>query len=289
MLLFTHIDYKEGRRAYVATISKITVQKKAKQRYNVFIGKPGAERFAFSVDEAILVKYGLRKGLELDENEIKALIEADELKKTHHLALHYLSYRMRTEKEIRNYLKEKDRLDEHIEKTIASLKAEKLIDDRAFAEAFARSKTAQTVIGPNKIRQQLLQKGVDAEAIAKALSPYQIKWQIDVLTAWLDKQERRAVNRRESNEQLKQKRTQQLLAKGFEYEAIQVALANREADEDNEWEALVYQGEKLLKSYVKKYNGRELTYKLKQALYRKGFALSKIDRFLQTEMEGEET
>lgn len=158
---------------------------------------------------------------------------------------------MRTEKEIRNYLKEKDRLDEHIEKTIASLKAEKLIDDRAFAEAFARSKTAQTVIGPNKIRQQLLQKGVDAEAIAKALSPYQIKWQIDVLTAWLDKQERRAVNRRESNEQLKQKRTQQLLAKGFEYEAIQVALATREADEDNEWEALVYQGEKLLKSYVK--------------------------------------
>ncbi|MDP5267029.1 hypothetical protein [Shouchella clausii] len=65
----------------MATISKITVQKKAKQRYNVFIGKPGAERFAFSVDEAILVKYGLRKGLELDENEIKALIEADELKK----------------------------------------------------------------------------------------------------------------------------------------------------------------------------------------------------------------
>ena len=110
-----------------------------------------------------------------------------------------------------------------------------------------------------------------------------------MLTAWLDKQERRAVNRRESNEQLKQKRMQQLLAKGFEYEAIQVALANREADEDNEWEALVYQGEKLLKSYVKKYSGRELTYKLKQALYRKGFALWNIDRFLHTEMEGEET
>lgn len=62
-------------------ISKITVQKKMKQRYNVYVDEKGTDRYSFSVDEDTLIKFGMRKGLELNEDEIKEIVDADEAKK----------------------------------------------------------------------------------------------------------------------------------------------------------------------------------------------------------------
>ena len=44
------------------TITKITTQKKRTDRYNIFLD----EKYAFSVDEAVLLKFQLQKGKEID-------------------------------------------------------------------------------------------------------------------------------------------------------------------------------------------------------------------------------
>ncbi|MDY0395801.1 hypothetical protein RWE15_17045 [Virgibacillus halophilus] len=54
--------------------------------------------YAFSVDADILVKYNLRKGLELSNGDWEELQEQNDLQKGYGMALHFLSYRMRTKK-----------------------------------------------------------------------------------------------------------------------------------------------------------------------------------------------
>ncbi len=75
-------------------ITRITVQQKNKNRYNIFL----ADEYAFSVDEAILIEFGLRKGLELDEAAINKIVQKEKLYQFYTQSINYLSYRMRTKK-----------------------------------------------------------------------------------------------------------------------------------------------------------------------------------------------
>ena len=93
----------------VAVIAKITTQKKNTERFNIFLknGK-GEEEYGFSVDQNVLIKFQLKKGLEIDELAIEELQFADDVKKATNVALNYLSHRMRSKKEIISHLKTKE-------------------------------------------------------------------------------------------------------------------------------------------------------------------------------------
>ncbi|MBM7841379.1 regulatory protein [Alkalihalobacillus xiaoxiensis] len=270
-------------------ISKITVQKKMKQRYNVYVDEKGTDRYSFSVDEDTLIKFGMRKGLELNEDEIKEIVDADEAKKTQHLAIHYLSFRMRSEKEMIDYLEKKERQPEHIKQAITFLKRERLVDDFAFAGAFIRTKINQSHIGPSKLKQQLKQKGVLDQIIDESLLPYDLDWQKIEVKRWLEKLERRKVESKESQQQQRNKQINQLLSKGFDYEAIVSVLNNHvEEDADQEIKALQFQAEKMVRTYSKKYSGYELKQRLTQALARKGFSFSDITSVVDELLQGDD-
>src|SRR5690625_7953777 len=83
-------------------IFRITTQKKNKQRYNIFLTHEKGDQYSFSVDEAILIEYRLHKGMELSKDLIEKLKENDNFYKSYSLAINYLSYRMRTKKEMRS-------------------------------------------------------------------------------------------------------------------------------------------------------------------------------------------
>ncbi len=80
-----------------------------------------------------------------------------------------------------------------------------------------------------------------------------------------------------------------LMQKGFSREIIQEVAVNfsDQKDADAEWEALVFQGEKLLRKYQNKFSGFELRNKLTEGLYRKGFSFDLIQRFIQESLEQE--
>lgn len=54
----------------MAVITKITRQKRNEERYNIFLN----DEYAFSVDESVLVKYRLTKGMTIDEWTLGELI-----------------------------------------------------------------------------------------------------------------------------------------------------------------------------------------------------------------------
>ncbi|MEG0552959.1 MAG: recombination regulator RecX, partial [Carnobacterium sp.] len=80
-------------------ITKIETQKR-KGRYNIYLD----ETYAFPIDEAILVKHALYKGMEISEDFRDELESEDGFRKAYTRSLNYLNYGLRSEKEVRDDL-----------------------------------------------------------------------------------------------------------------------------------------------------------------------------------------
>ncbi|MGV2620453.1 UNVERIFIED_CONTAM: recombination regulator RecX [Halobacillus marinus] len=268
----------------MAKLTRITTQKKHKHRYNIFMDKGNGEEYGFSVDEDVLVQYRLQKNMEMDNALINALIQTDTLHKSYTLAIHYLSYRMRSEKEIRDYLTGKEADPEHIDEIVKRLKKERLLDDQEFAASLVRTRIMTSSKGPHILKKELMEKGVAASAAEAALEYYTFDKQYEKAMKFAEKKQNH--DGRKSHRQQIQNIQQTLMQKGFTGDVIQEVLANLpdEKQEDSEWEAVVYQGEKLKRKFASK-EGYERKQKIKAGLYRKGFPFDLIDRFLDEHLE----
>lgn len=264
----------------MAIITKITVQKKLTDRYNIFLDKGKGEEYAFSVDEDVLIKFNLRKGMELDDFVISEINYQDEIRKAYNLAIQYLARRMRAELEVRNYLAGKEISEPIIQEVIHKLYEYQFLNDVDFAQAYVRTQMKTTDKGIEVIKRELQEKGIKGEKLQKSLSEYPLEEQILKAKGLLVKAMKNKA--KDSERILRQKAEQLLIRKGFPVEVI--ALAQEEVDEGQDeyevMEALKYQGEKAHRKYGK-FSGFEYEQKMKQALYRKGFSMDLINLFLE--------
>lgn len=261
-------------------VTRIAVQKKNKGRYNIFIEKDGKEEYGFSLEEETLINEGLYKNQEVAHETIDRLMRVDDLNKAYSRALNYLSYRMRSTKELSQYLSDKEIDQEQINEIIVRLKKQKLLDDQAFADAFVRTKMNTSSNGPERIRTDLFKKGIKGEIVDRALLHFSEDIQKERIEQWVNKQTKKTT--RNSHRQSVQKIEQQLVRKGFDLSVIKQTTQEMslEKDEQEEWQALIYQGERALKRYQTKSEGFELQQKIKASLYQKGFNQDDIERFI---------
>ncbi|MFC2949595.1 recombination regulator RecX [Virgibacillus sediminis] len=263
-------------------ITRITTQKKNKNRFNIFLDDGHGESYGFSVDEALLVEYRLRKGLELEDSMVDTLIQKDTVHKSYTQAIHFLSYRMRTKKEIRDYLDKKEVEPEQVEQIMDRLEKEKLVDDRQFAEMFVLTRISTSSKGPSLIKKELMEKGVAASIAQEAVEQYPYEEQYDKVRKLIEK--KLSQKKKDSFRKQVQNMQASLMQKGFSQDVIKDALSGiqEEKDDDSEWEALVYQGEKLLRKHERKHEGYALMNKVKEGLFRKGFPMDEIQKFLES-------
>lgn len=80
-------------------------------------------------------------------------------------SLRFLSYRPRSEKEVRDNLVKKKAPQEVIESVIKKLKENKFLNDKEFAEWFVRSRTISRPKAARIIKMELKQKGISKETI----------------------------------------------------------------------------------------------------------------------------
>jgi len=264
----------------LAQITRITTQKKYKNRYNIFLDSGQGEKYGFSVDEAILVEFRLRKNLELDDQMISTLTQKDTLHKSYTLAITFLSYRMRTKKEIYDYLLKKEVDEEQIPPIIEKLTNEKLIDDKQFADMFVLSRINTATKGPQLIKKELIDKGISESVASKAVQGFSYEAQYEKAAKWVEKKLNQ--NKKDSFRQRLNKLRANLMQKGFTQDVVKDVLMNieEEKDDETEWENTVYQGEKLLRKHRGKLEGFQLRQKIKEGLYRKGFSMEVIEKFL---------
>lgn len=259
----------------MSIITKITTQKKRTDRYNIYID----EQYAFSVDEDVLLKFELRKGKEVDSFLISQIQYQDEIQKAYSLALGYLAYRMRSEAEVRLFLKKKDIEDALINEAVHKLYRFHFLNDVDFAKAYVRTHVSGGNKGPITLHLELKEKGIRENEIQEALLEYPLKVQVENAKHLAEKSIKKEKNM--SERALKQKLEQMLSRKGFSRESIVIALEDVriEKNHEEEWDSLCFQAEKIVRRY-RGYEGFTFQQKVKQALYRKGFPLELIDRYL---------
>jgi regulatory protein len=140
------------------TVTAIKVQKRRRNRVNVYLDGD----FAFGLQDILGAR--LRVGQSLEDPEIAALREEDDAERAYSRALHYLSYRPRSEREVSNYLAGKEYAEPAIEAALARLRRVHLVDDQDFARRWVDNRERLNPKGPWVLRGELRRKGI-ADAI----------------------------------------------------------------------------------------------------------------------------
>lgn len=145
------------------TITALTIQKHNKERVNLFLD--GA--YAFSL--ALNVALGLKRGQCLSSVEIAALQHEDEILRAYHHALRLLSYRPRSQVEIKRRLGQKGYAPEVVGAALLRLADKRYVDDEAFARYWLEQRQRNRPRGVRAIGYELRQKGVDHDTINQVL------------------------------------------------------------------------------------------------------------------------
>jgi regulatory protein len=144
-------------------ITALVVQKRNPNRVNVHLDG----EFAFGL--ARIVAVWLRVGQELDEEKLKRLQVEDARERAVQQALLFLSYRARSESEIRQNLRKHEMPEEVIEETLARLRQDGLANDGQFAQAWVENRSTFRPRSRRMLAMELRQKGLDDEAVSSAL------------------------------------------------------------------------------------------------------------------------
>jgi regulatory protein len=149
--------------------SKITAIRAGKnprsQRSNIFLDG----KFAFSLDNEVIVKQKLKTGLELSSAEIDLLTGSDRFQRCLNAAFRFLSYRPRSEAEIRERLQKHGHNDEEIKKVLTHLERLGLLDDAAFAEFWKENRNSFKPRSQRLLKMELRRKGVESEIISEVV------------------------------------------------------------------------------------------------------------------------
>ncbi len=148
------------------TITALRVQRRNKRRVNVHLD--GDYSFALTDIEATR----LRVGQELTAEEIATLQGHDEAERAYERALNFLSYRPRSESEVRNKLRRKRVAAEAIDSVVGRLLRAGLLDDQEFARYWVDNRTQFRPRGARALRHELRAKGVPSTVIAEVLEGF---------------------------------------------------------------------------------------------------------------------
>ena len=144
-------------------ITALVAQKRNPNRVNLYLDG----EYAFPL--ARIVAAWLSVGQELSEEKIKQLQAEDTRERAVQQALLFLSYRARSEAEIRQNLLKHEIPEPVIEDTILRLRQDGLANDQQFAQAWVENRSAFRPRGRRLLALELRQKGLAAEAVSQAL------------------------------------------------------------------------------------------------------------------------
>lgn len=146
-------------------ITALQPQKRSSKRISVFLD--GA--FLFGLARDTVNALGLRVGQEVDRAELDRIAHEEQLHQGRNYAFRLLSYKARTESELRQRLVRKGFAPGIVTATIERLRELGLVDDADFARRFAEDRVSIGHRGRHRIRAELLKRGVARSEIDAAV------------------------------------------------------------------------------------------------------------------------
>ncbi|HUH99384.1 MAG TPA: RecX family transcriptional regulator [Anaerolineales bacterium] len=147
----------------MAKITAIEPQKRDPDRVNIHLDG----NYAFGL--ARITAAWLKVGQELSEERVAGLRAEDDRERAYQQALLFLSYRARSESEIRQNLSRHGFPPEVIERTVERLRENRLADDKQFARAWVENRNTFRPRSRRALQMELRQKGLSDEAARPAL------------------------------------------------------------------------------------------------------------------------
>lgn len=221
--------------------------------------------------EDVIINNNLLLSKEIDNGLLDQLLKQNNDVHTYNIAINYISVRMRSIKELRDYLTKKNVSNNLIESLVQKLIKEGYLNDFKFAKAFVNDRLRITTSGPFKIKRELLKYGVDEDIVNEVVDEIDDSIIKEKLSNLVEKQVR---IKKGSTNSLKIKLVNYFSNLGYDKNMILNELSNYKLKSDPE--KLKKDYNKLYSKYKNKYEGSKLTYFLAQKLYTKGYTSSDI-------------
>ena len=149
----------------MSVITKMTAAKSRDKKINIYLDG----KYVFSLPANVVSKAGLRKEQELSSNEVEELAAADKYRRCLNAAISFVSYKPRSEYEVRQRLLQRRCEHDDIEKAINSLKEQGLIDDACFARLWKENRRDCSPRSRWLTSMELRRKGIASELITRAV------------------------------------------------------------------------------------------------------------------------
>jgi regulatory protein len=129
--------------------------------------------FSLAISAELMLKLDLHIGQELSAPDLAELQDEQACLQAVERAINYLSFRPRSQAEVRRYLLKKATPPQIIEAVLARLQHLDYVNDRAFASFWQENRQQFSPRGSQALRNELRMKGVDREIINETVSDEQ--------------------------------------------------------------------------------------------------------------------
>lgn len=204
-------------------VTSIAQAKKNIERVNLYLDN----EFWIGLDKDNLIKYGLFKGMKLDEAKKKEIEKASVDGKLLEKAMNFIMIRPRSVKEMQDYLVLRRGLTaEESQSFISILQSRGYLSDLEFTKWYSENRLASGFHGINKIKAELIKKGVSSEIINSVLSEKKEESKDDQAERIKEyiKKVSKSIKSKDQYE-FKNKLIQRLMSRGYGYDQVKSVLS----------------------------------------------------------------
>src|SRR6185312_10817376 len=146
-------------------ITALEQQVKNPERVNLYIDG----KFALGISAELMLKMNLHLDQELSTADLEALQNEETRQQAVERAINYLSFRPRSQEEVRRYLRKKETPPDIIEAVLERLQRLDYLDDRSFASFWVENRERFNPRGSQALRNELRMKGVEREIVEETV------------------------------------------------------------------------------------------------------------------------
>lgn len=190
----------------------IKYEKKGNNTYKIYL----ENNQSINVYEDVILKNNLLYKKEIDSSLLEQISNDNLYEDIYNKCVKYISVRIRSIYEIREYLKRKEIDESLIDTTIEKLQKNNLLNDEVFAKAFVNDKLNFTTMGPYRIEQELKKHKVESSIIYKYISNIED----DKIDEKINKQIVKSLKSSKKKQNLRNKIYTNLLSLGYSNEMI---------------------------------------------------------------------
>lgn len=176
-------------------------------------------QYAFSLEPAVALEAGLRPKCELDDAQIEELSQANRLRMAISAAERLISFRPRSEFELRQSLARKGFAGDVIMQALDYLRLSGVVDDTAFARYWTENRETFRPRGQRMVQAELRRKGVAMDVAQEATSVID-----DGESSYMAGLKKARLLRGCDYKEFSLKLAQYLMRRGYDYDAIRSSI-----------------------------------------------------------------